>query len=193
MRRAREVRKSYSERSVARSKPMINKNSETAGLRKLAIESGMIDPKIIRVKDIVLGEWVRWKCKYGCPDYGMWLTCPPFSPTPTETRALLREYKRALLFRMKPDKRKMKSLANLERRIFLEGHPKSLAFSGGSCNLCKVCNVQSRTCRKPEIARPSMEACGIDVFETVRRVGYQISILKDRNSKFTYFGMVLID
>ena len=172
---------------------MVNRNSRRVTLCKLAAASGMIDPKLISVKDIVLGEWVRWKCKYGCPDYGMWLTCPPYSPTPTETRALLKEYKRALLFRMKPDKRKMKSLANLERSLFLGDHPKALAFSGGSCNLCRVCNVQSRTCRNPEIARPSMEACGIDVFETVKKVGYQISIMKDKNSEFTYFGMVLID
>jgi predicted metal-binding protein len=172
---------------------MVNRNSRRVTLCKLAAVSGMIDPQMIMVKDIVLGEWVRWKCKYGCPDYGMWLTCPPYSPTPTETRALLREYKRALLFRMKPDKGKLKSLANLERRIFLEGHRKALAFSGGSCNLCRVCNIRSRTCRRPKIARPSMEACGIDVFETARRAGYQISIMKDRNSEFTYFGMVLVD
>jgi len=173
---------------------MVNRNSQTARLCNLAAVSGMNDPKMIRVKDIVLGEWVRWKCRYGCPNYGMWLTCPPYSPTPTETRVLLREYKDALLFRMRPDKGEMlKSLANLERRIFLAGHRKALAFSGGSCGLCRICNIRSRTCRKPEIARPSMEACGIDVFETARRAGYRISILKDRNSEFTYFGMVLVD
>jgi len=38
-----------------------------------------------------------------------------------------------------------------------------------------------------------MEACGIDVFETVRRAGYDISILREENSAFTYFGMVLVD
>lgn len=163
-------------------------------LCKLAVRSGMIDPKIIRVRNIVLGEWVRWKCKYGCPSYGKWLTCPPYSPTPTETRALLREYRSALLFRMKPDARKMlESLTDLERRIFLEGYRKALAFSGGSCNLCKVCNIRSRVCRKPEIARPSMEACGIDVFETARKAGYEVSILKHKKSKFTYFGMIILD
>jgi predicted metal-binding protein len=173
---------------------MVPRDAETPRLLKLAEASAMIEPKMIGVKDIVLGEWVRWKCKYGCPDYGMRLTCPPYSPTPMETNVLLREYKRALLFRMKPDKRKMlKSLANLERRIFLEGHRKALAFSGGSCDLCRVCNIRSGTCRHPEVARPSMEACGIDVFETARRAGYQISILKDRKSEFTYFGMVLVD
>jgi len=173
---------------------MVSRDSQRATLCKLAILSGMKDPRMIKVKDIVLGEWVRWKCRYGCPDYGMWLTCPPYSPAPTETRALLREYRRALLFRMKADKRVMlKSLTNLERRIFLEGHHKALAFSGGCCSLCSVCNIRSGICRKPEIARPSMEACGIDVFETARRAGYRISVLKDKNSEFTYFGMILVD
>lgn len=173
---------------------MVARDSEKVRLCKLAAESGMIEPKMTSVKDIVLGEWVRWKCRYGCPDYGMWLTCPPYSPTPTETRALLREYKRALLFRMKPDKGKMlRSLTKLERRIFLDGHRKALAFSGGSCNLCRVCNIRSGVCRKPEVARPSMEACGIDVFETARRTGYKISILKEKSSEFTYFGMILVD
>jgi predicted metal-binding protein len=173
---------------------MAGRDSEKAKLCKVAAQCGMIDPKMIDVKDIVLGEWVRWKCKYGCPDYGMWLTCPPYSPTPAETRALLGEYKRAMLFRMKPDKGKMlKALTSLERRIFLEGHRKALAFSGGHCHLCRTCNIRAGNCRKPEIARPSMEACGIDVFATVKKTGRRISILKDRNSEFTYFGMVLID
>ena len=173
---------------------LVNRSSLRIRLCKLAVRSGMIDPKLIRVKDIVVREWVRWKCKYGCLDYGMWLTCPPYSPTPEETRALLGEYKHALLFRMKPDKGKMlKSLTNLERTVFLDGHRKALAFSGGSCNLCRVCNTASGKCRNPEIARPSMEACGIDVFETARRAGYQISILKGKNLEFTYFGMLLVD
>ena len=169
-------------------------NSENVRLCALASGSGMIDPKVISVKNIVVREWTRWKCKYGCPDYGKWLTCPPYSPTPSETRVLLREYKRALLFRMRPDKRKMlKSLTDLERKIFLEGYRKALAFSGGSCNLCAACNVKTHTCRRPELARPSMEACGIDVFETAEKTGFKISILKDANSKFTYLGMVLVD
>ena len=173
---------------------MMERDAQPSELCELAADLGMIDPKMIMVKDILVSEWVRWKCKYGCPDYGKWLTCPPYSPTPTETRALLKEYKRALLFRMKPDKRTMlKRLTNLERRIFLNGHHKALAFSAGSCKLCKTCNIRSGSCRKPEIARPSMEACGIDVFETARTAGYQLSVLKDRVSEFTYFGMVLVD
>ncbi len=31
------------------------------------------------------------KCKYGCGAYGTRLTCPPYSPTPDETRRMLSE------------------------------------------------------------------------------------------------------
>jgi len=167
---------------------------QTERLLDLALKSGMIDPKIIEVRKIVVSEWVRWKCRYGCPDYGLWLTCPPYTPTPAETRALLSEYERALMFRMTPKRGEMyKALAKLEGRVFLSGNPKALAFGGGACHLCRVCNIRSGACRKPLTARPSMEACGIDVFESTRRAGYQSTILQDKNQKFTYFGMILID
>lgn len=176
--------------------------SDDKKLLNLATQSGMIDPRIIRVKDIVLGEWVRWKCRYGCPDYGRWLKCPPYSPTATETRALLKEYKRALLFRMKPTADYdgthhvgdiYRNLAELERKIFLSGHRRVLTFGGGECDLCDVCDIQSGMCRRPEVSRPSMEACGIDVFGTAIKAKYDIRILKSRDDDFTWFGMILID
>ncbi len=180
----------------------MSESSDNARLCELAVTSGMIDPKVIEVKNIVLGEWVRWKCRYGCPDYGLWLKCPPYSPTPAETQALLREYKRALIFRMKPTSgytgthvvgKVYKTLADLETKIFLSGHRKALAFGGGECDLCKTCNIRSGHCRRPDIARPSMEGCGIDVFGTAQRAGYEMSILKNKNAEFTWFGMILVD
>lgn len=180
---------------------LVSKSREVR-LKNLARGSGMIDPKIINVKKIVIGEWVRWKCRYGCPDYGKWLKCPPNSPTPTETRALLNEYKRALIFRIKPQTGYdgthvvggvYKSLFELERNIFLDGYRKALAFGGGECDLCETCNIESGICRRPEAARPSMEACGIDVFETAMKAGYRLSLLHNREEQFTWFGMILVD
>jgi predicted metal-binding protein len=146
---------------------MTSARSDIGKLLNLALESGMIDPKIIGINKIVLAEWVRWKCRYGCPDYGLWLKCPPHSPTPTETRALLSEYRRALLFRIKPE--------------------------SGECDLCETCCVESGICRNPTIARPSMEACGIDVFATAKKAGYKLTILNSKDVPFTWIGMVLID
>ncbi len=181
---------------------MGNTSTDENALRNLALECHMIDPKVINVRKIVLAEWVRWKCRYGCPDYGKWLKCPPYSPTPHETRALLREYKRALIFRIKVEEgytgthivgNVYKSLSNLERKVFLSGYRKALALGGGECDLCEACNIQSGICRNPETARPSMEGCGIDVFQTAKLAGYKLTILKNKEEQFTWFGIVLVD
>jgi len=157
----------------------------------LAVKLGAVDAKAIRADQVVVREWVRWKCRFGCNSYGRSLMCPPYTPTPQETRALLKEYKYALLFRFKPST--PKSLAvELERRIFLEGYPAALAFSSGSCNLCEKCNVERGYCLKPLEARPSMEGCGISVFETASNAGYKIEVLKSKGQNYLRYGLVLI-
>jgi predicted metal-binding protein len=86
-------------------------------------------------------------------------------------------------------------LSDLEKRIFLNGYRKALAFGGGECDICDACNIQSglMSCRYPEISRPSMESCGIDVFETAIKAKYKINILKTKSEDFCWFGMILID
>lgn len=38
-----------------------------------------------------------------------------------------------------------------------------------------------------------MEACGIDVYETVRANGYPIEVVKDYSDDANYYGIVLIE
>jgi len=42
-------------------------------------------------------------------------------------------------------------------------------------------------------ARPSMEACGIDVYATVRANSYPIEVVKDYSDDADYYGLVLIE
>jgi len=157
----------------------------------LAVELGAVDAKIVRSEQVVVRDWVRWKCRFGCKSYGKSLMCPPYTPTPEETRSLLKEYEYALLFRFKPST--PKSLAvELERRIFLEGYHAAFAFTSGSCNLCEECNIEEGYCVKPFEARPSMESCGISVFETARNAGYKIEVLKSKEQDYLRYGLVLI-
>ncbi|WGI18090.1 DUF2284 domain-containing protein [Methanonatronarchaeum sp. AMET-Sl] len=59
------------------------------------------DFKNIEPDKVVVANWVRWKCKYGCKAYGKHYSCPPHTPTPQETKDILREYSIAYLFRFK--------------------------------------------------------------------------------------------
>jgi len=82
-------------------------------------------------------------------------------------------------------------VSRLEREAFLSGYYKAYGMGAGPCDLCNRCNV-NKPCKKPYEARPSMEASGIDVFQTARKNGYKIEVLKSPECKGNYFGLVLI-
>lgn len=169
----------------------MEEKDELSRFCSLAVRLGAVDAKVIRTDLVVVRKWVRWKCRFGCGSYGKSLMCPPYTPTPREMQALLEEYEYALIFRFKPST--PKSLAvELERHIFLAGYPAALAFTSGSCNLCEKCNVEGGYCVKPLEARPSMESCGISVFETASNAGYKIEVLKSKGQDYLRYGLVLI-
>ena len=49
------------------------------------------------IDKIVVAEWVRLKCHYGCSRFGSNWTCPPATPGPDKVRGIINEYELALL------------------------------------------------------------------------------------------------
>jgi len=164
---------------------------EFEALRLIAIEEGAEDARVVRSSDIVVANWTRWKCRYGCPNYGKSLMCPPNSPTPDETRALLKDYEYALLIKYDSDEDHHGRLLSLEHRAFLSGYHPALALTAGSCHLCGECNLKG-LCLHPEEARPAMEACGIDVFGTARKAGFEMSVKTSRDQSYSRFCLLLL-
>jgi predicted metal-binding protein len=156
-----------------------------------ALEFGAQAARIVSPKDVVTGAWVRWKCQFGCGGFDSSLVCPPRSPKPAETRAMLDEYSTAILFQAGTWETKKTAVA-LEREVFLAGYYKAFGFGAGPCPLCKTCAFD-QGCRHPEDARPSMEACGIDVFATARRHGFPIEVVRDEEQEQHYYGLVLVE
>lgn len=161
-------------------------------IKEYALKLGAREAKIISTETIVTAEWVRLKCQFGCDEYGRRLTCPPYSPTPEQTKRMVSEYKEAILIHGDKYTDIRKIIVTLEREIFLAGYYKSLGLSAGPCNLCPLAKCP-KLCKHPELARPSMEACGIDVYATVRANGFPIEVLKNRTCKENYYGIVLIE
>ncbi|MEO0109593.1 MAG: DUF2284 domain-containing protein [candidate division WOR-3 bacterium] len=151
---------------------------------------GAKDCKIIATKTIITGEWVRLKCQYGCDEYGKRFTCPPYSPTPEYTNKMLTYYQYGILIHSDKWREISRIVAQLEREIFLDGYYKAFGMGAGPCRLCRRCG---RFCRFPELARPSMEACGIDVYATVRNNKFPIEVLRKRELTGNYYGLVLIE
>ena len=86
-----------------------------------------------------------------------------------------------------------KIVSQIETFAFKEGFHLATGFVGGECVLCDRCVAMdgSNECRRPFEARPSMEAMGIDVVETCRRVGLPLKLSSE--SKVRWTGLVLLD
>ena len=156
-------------------------------------KKGVRDVKIVPPAEVVTAPWVRLKCQFGCDGYGECLVCPPFTPGPEEMRTILDAYHRAILIRFEPEAEVKAVIADLEREIFLRGAWKALGLGAGPCHFCRKCPVEERRCRHAERARPAMEACGIDVFSTVRKAGFPIEVVQTRRQCPNYYGLILVD
>jgi len=166
-----------------------------------AVELGADAAQVIRPDQIVVAEWVRLKCQYGCGEYGLRLTCPPYSPPPEVTRQVLRHYRQALVLRVegtgleeedRQRRRLAEVVANLERELFLAGHHRVWAMGAGPCPFCEECDLTG-PCRLPRKARPSMEGCGVDVYTTVRQAGWEIEVVQTPEAPFRLFALVLME
>ena len=68
-------------------------------LRKLALEMGASDAKIIPANKVVVEDRVVLKCKVGCAHYGKTLACPPYTPSAEEFRKIVSEYSYAMFMK----------------------------------------------------------------------------------------------
>jgi len=176
-------------------------------LKKSAKEKGANSAKLIPTKDIFVEDYVRQKCQYGCDRFARRFTCPPYASTPDETRKILKNYNQGLLveftgMRNKEEQRDVHEIMyELEREAFLNGLYGAFAYTAGPCRICESCPAEKvenpnefskKDCKNPEKARPSMEACGIDVYRTARKAGYKINVAKEGEC-FKSFGLLLLE
>lgn len=165
---------------------------------KKAMKLGADHAKIIKTSTVVTAPWVFWKCKYGCRGFNSSLCCPPHTPDHRQTRDLLDSYETALLVHVSADPENENPVnltdivTTIERDLFLEGYYKVFGMGAGSCGFCgEKCSF--RVCREPTKARPLLEACGVDVYGTVRNNGLKVNVLKDVSCTMNLFGLILIE
>jgi predicted metal-binding protein len=165
---------------------------------------GYTDYRWIDPKSVVISQWVRMKCEFGCPDYAKNATCPPNTPSVAECRQFFDEYSTAVVFHFekavdKPEDRGPWSrevnneLLELEREVFLAGCQKAFLLFMDTCRVCADCAISRDECRNPQAARPAPEAMAMDVFATVRQYGYPIDVLSDYSKAMNRYAFLLID
>jgi predicted metal-binding protein len=161
-------------------------------IKDIILSQGAADARKLDPHEVRTGEWVRLKCQFGCGGYGSCLTCPPRSPTPEQTRRVLDSYTVGYLIYWGHESGGRKAVAEIERQVFLKGFYKAFAMASGPCELCEECNLDG-DCRYPYEARPSMEACGIDVFQTAREAGFPIEVLTSYEDTPNFYSLLLVE
>ncbi|MEM0215041.1 MAG: DUF2284 domain-containing protein [Archaeoglobaceae archaeon] len=178
------------------------------------------DFKVISTDTVVVSDWVRWKCMFGCKAFGKHLNCPPFVPSVEETRKLLKCYRSAILarFEAKPDysqpperihhylmntlREFYDTMFEMERFAYTSGYYKAFALYALPCPYCDPCVAEKletididpkRYCKFQHKVRPAMEATGIDVFQTVRNAGYDLEVLTSPSDKILFYGLLLLE
>ncbi len=84
-------------------------------------------------------------------------------------------------------------LLKLEREVFLSGCEKAFLLFLDSCNICAECSGTRQTCKQPKLARPTPDALAMDVYATVRPLGYPIEVLARYDQPMNRYAFLLID
>jgi len=173
-------------------------------LEELFKKHGFTDFKWIDPEKIVVSQWVRMKCIFGCGDYSKNASCPPNVPTVAECERFFREYNDAVIFHFekrvdRPEDRHVWSkkvnsdLLKLEREVFISGYERVFLLFMDSCYLCSDCSGEREKCKDLKSSRPSVEAMGVDVYTTVREVGYPIHVLSDYSQTMNRYAFLMIE
>jgi len=190
--------------------------------REKALQLGATNACLLRTSEIPVEEAVVLKCQIPrCFGYGVSANCPPHTLKPEELRQHLKKFSWAVFFSLDVlpevivrDKATIKErvsayqhvyriVSALESLAFYDGYYLAFGLGAGSCRhtFCgkeeECLALQGKKCRFSLLARPSMEAVGIDVFRLAAQEGLEIypigsGIKADKVPKGVLTGIVII-
>ena len=190
--------------------------------RQKALKLGADQAVIVRAQEIPVDERVTLKCQIPrCFGYGAGAHCPPHTLKPAELKERLQRYRWAVFFikdvpsevivrdkatikeRVAVYQEVFKMVSEIESMAFYDGHYLAFGLAAGSCRhtFCgqqENCQaLEGQRCRFSLLARPSMEAVGIDVYKMAAQAGWDIypigsSAKPDDIPKGTLAGIVIV-
>lgn len=175
-------------------------------LIQTALDAGASGAVALPAAQIALSESFRELCRANsCGVYGKCWVCPPDCGEIGELMDLVRAHSRAVLYQtigtledsfdfegmQAAKQRHVQVCQKIQTALLRDDLPNRLHLGAGGCGVCETCSrVTNEPCRHPERALLSMEACGIDVYNTVKDTPFKY--INGQNT-VTYFGLVLYD
>ncbi len=196
----------------------MNNHSFYETLIEFTERSGASRAIIIPSSDIVIDDRLAGLCKEPtCENYGLSGRCPPYVSGPEGFRKKVKDYGKALFFKIdvpydilvSNERREFFQLlheiaSGAEKFALKEGVKKAKAFAGGACKKifcyehpeCAVLSGKD-TCRHPEIPRQSMSGFGINVASLLKTAGWDkdgLGSAEEDGAEMSYIcGLVLLE
>ena len=156
-----------------------------------AVELGATQAKLIDTQNIVFDPRSYLKCRFGCNRWGKFWTCPPhLDISPELFMGAFEQYKQAIIIKTTDPKIGQEVSVNIEKEAMLT-HGCSFAFAMALCVQCDECAYPD-PCLFPHLARPSMDAYGVDIGKTLEPLGFKVEFDKKGALLPAWYSMVLV-
>jgi len=168
--------------------------------RRMAIEMGATDARIITADRVVIDERVLAKClNPRCDNYGTCMNCPPHAMSPELMRKITAGFRYAIFTMIKvpaaevagpaakekrtnsrSSKENHDIVSEIESAAFFDGYYLALGFADASCRsvycgkAACIALTPGQSCRFALRARSSMEAVGIDALKMAAQAGWDV-------------------
>jgi len=164
--------------------------------RRLLVEKALAlgagDARWIETGQVVFDPRSHLKCRFGCNRWGKYWTCPPHLGLSVGMfMEAFRRYRHALVIRTADPKAGQEVSLAVEKEA-MGSCNSPFAFALALCVQCEEC-AYPEPCRHPHLARPTMDAFGVDDGRTVASAGFKVEFDADGRMLPAWYSMVLVE
>lgn len=161
-------------------------------LIEAALGMGAGDAKIFTIHDLAFDSRALLKCLYGCPG-GM-----PYCPEKSDQSSrldysdMIKRYQWGILVCTGDLKKGQEITLALESKAFFAGY--YFAFGATECANCEKCACEEGSpCVDKRKQRPPLYALGIDVYKTVRDLGWELNVVQKKGDPVKNITAVFVE
>lgn len=157
-----------------------------------SIDLGAAEARLVNTDQIYFDPRSFLKCRFGCNRWGKYWTCPPHMDiSPQRFMEAFEKYKKAIIVKATDPKVGQDVCLAIEKEAMLS-YGCHFSFALVLCVQCDTCAYPD-PCRYPHLARPSMDAYGIDFGKTLDPLGFKLEFDKEGKLLPAWYGMVLLE
>jgi len=157
-----------------------------------AFSMGAKDAKIFTIYDVAFDPRTLLKCLYGCT--GDMHYCPKISDASAliDFSEMIKKYQWGILICTDDLAKGQEITLAIESKAFFAGY--YFAFGATECVNCEKCGYEDdKPCADKRKQRPPLYRLGIDVYKTVRRLGWELEVVQKEGDPVKNITAVFVE